>query len=83
MADIYDIQKIKQRIERRFQTNPKIHINVALTQPKLHLDNVEVTITGVFSHIFQIEEMDNGQPQRHTLQYSDILLHHIDILDLD
>lgn len=83
MADIYDVQKIKQRIERRFQTNPKIRINVALTHPKLQLDNVEVTITGVFSHIFQIEENDSGQPRRHALQYSDILLHHIELLDLE
>lgn len=81
MADIYDVQKIRLQIKRRFESNPKMRINVALSQPKLHLNNVEVTITGVFSHIFQIEECDSGTPLRHTLQYSDILLHHIEILD--
>lgn len=81
MTDIYDVQKVRLQIKRRYETNPKMRINVALTQPKLHLEDVEVTITGVFSHIFQIEETDSGKPLRHTLQYSDILLHHIEILD--
>lgn len=81
MTDIYDVQRVHLKIKRRFETNPKMHINVSLTQPKLHLENVEVTITGVFSHLFQIEETESGSPQRHTLQYSDVLLKHIEILD--
>lgn len=81
MADIHDIQKIKLMLQQRMEKNPKMRINVSLSQPKLHLEDVEVTITGVFSHIFQIEERDSGAPQRHTLQYSDILLQNIQILD--
>lgn len=81
MANIYDVEKVRQLIRHRFETNPKMRINVSLTQPKLHLQNVEVTITGVFSHLFQIEECDSGHPLRHTLQYADVLLHHIEILN--
>lgn len=81
MANIYDVEKVRQLIRHRFKTNPKMRINVSLTQPKLHLQDVEVTITGVFSHLFQIEECDSGRPLRHTLQYADVLLHHIEILN--
>lgn len=81
MANIYDVEKVRQQIRHRFETNPKMCINVSLAQPKLHLQNVEVTITGVFSHLFQIEECDSGKPMRHTLQYLDVLLHHIEILN--
>ncbi len=82
MSDIYDVEKLKLRIQQRYRTNPNICINVALTQPKLNLQNVNAKITGAFSHIFQIEETTSGRPQRHTLQYADVALHHIDILDL-
>ena len=59
-----------------------IRINVSLRQPKLHLNDVPVKITGVYRHIFQVEEDSSGQPKRHALQYADVLTHDIEILDL-
>lgn len=82
MSDIYSMQQIRQYILERYHTNPKIRINASLSEPKLHWSNVEVTITGVYAHIFRIEKMESGQKKRYTLQYADVLLHHIELLDL-
>lgn len=77
-----EIQQIRQRILERYQREPKIRINVSMVKPKLQLNYVPVTITGVYAHIFQIEENSSGQAKRHTLQYTDVLTHNIEILDL-
>lgn len=81
MSDIYNVQQIRQRILERYQSDPKIRINVSIAQPKLHLSNVPVEITEVYAHIFQIEENSSGQAKRHTLSYADVLTHNIEILD--
>ena len=82
MSDIYNLQQIRQRILERYRSDPKIRINVSLRQPRLHLNNVPVKITGVYRHIFQVEETSSGQPKRHALQYADVLTHDIELLDL-
>ena len=82
MSDIYNLQQIRQRILERYRSDPKIRINVSIAQPKLHLSNVPVEITGVYAHVFQIEENSSGQAKRHTMSYTDVLTHNIEILDL-
>lgn len=82
MNDIYELQQIRQRISERYLGNPNIRINVSLRQPRLHLNNVPVKITGVYRHIFQVEEVSPGPPKRHALQYTDVLTHDIELLDL-
>ena len=82
MNDIYELQQIRQRISERYLSDPNIRINVSLRQPKLRLSNVPVKITGVYRHIFQVEEDSSGQPKRHALQYADVLTHDIELLNL-
>ena len=82
MNDIYEFQQIRQRISERYLSDPNIRINVSLRQPRLHLCDVPVRITGVYRHIFQVEEDSSGQPKRHALQYADVLTHDIELLDL-
>lgn len=82
MNDIYELQQIRQHISERYRSNPNIRINVSLRQPRLHLNNVPVKITGVYRHIFQVEEDSSGQPKRHALQYADVLTHDIELLDI-
>ena len=82
MSDIYELEQIRQRISERYRSDPDIRINVSLRQPELHLNNVPVAITGVYRHIFQIEETSSGQPKRHALQYADVLTHDIELLDI-
>lgn len=82
MSEIYGLEQIRRRISERYRSDPKIRINVSIAQPKLHLSNVPVKITGVYAHIFQIEENSSGQAKRHTLSYTDVLTHNIEILDI-
>ena len=77
-----EIQQIRQRILERYRHDSKIRINVSIAKPKLHLNDVPVEIMGVYANIFQIEEVTGGQARRHTLQYTDVLTHNIEILDL-
>ena len=55
---------IKSKIQRLYKTNPDIHINVAITSPKVNLKNEPVVIKGVYPHIFQIEERGSVLPKR-------------------
>lgn len=82
MSDIYELEQIRKRISERYRSDPNIRINVSLRQPRLHLNDVPVKITGVYRHIFQVEEASSGQSKRHALQYTDVLTHNIEILDL-
>jgi len=81
-SEIYELEQIRQRISERYLSDPNIRINVSLRQPRLHLNNVPVKITGVYRHIFQVEEVSSGLPKRHALQYTDVLTHDIELLDL-
>ena len=82
MSDITKIEQIRQHILERYQRDPIIRVNVCIAKPKLHISNIPARITGVYAHIFQIEETTDGQARRHTLQYTDVLTHNIEILDL-
>lgn len=73
---------IRTKLQKIYYTDPHISINVSLTNPRINLKNEKVTITGIYPHIFQIEERSSGSPKKHTLQYSDILIGHIEILDM-
>lgn len=73
---------IKSGIERLYKTNPNIHINVTMSSPRINLKNEPVVIKGVYPHIFQIEEQSTGTSKRHTLQYTDVLMHRVEILEL-
>ncbi len=74
------LELIKEQIQSFYRANQEIRVNVSLNTPKLSLTNAKVKITGVYPHIFQIEEYESGKPRRHTLQYTDILIKHIVIL---
>ncbi len=74
--------ELREKIKKLSLTNPNVHINVSLLKPKLNLKNEPVKIMGVYAHIFQIEEYSTGVPVRYTLQYADIIIKRIEILEL-
>lgn len=76
------VDTIKRDIEQLYRTNPHIHINVSMKNPRVFLLDEPVTIIGVYAHIFLIEERTMGTPKTHTLQYADILTHQVEILEL-
>lgn len=74
---------IREKIQKMYETNPQILINVKLSRPKVNLKNEAVTIKGVYPHFFIIEEQSDGLAKEHTLQYSDILIGCVEIQNLD
>lgn len=81
MNDVRDVQQIRQCLQDRLRNNPRLRINVQLNHPKIHLTDVDAALTGVYAHIFEIAETTSGRKQRHTLQYADVLLRHIELLE--
>ncbi len=77
------LDTIKKQIEHLFKTNPTIHMDVFLSAPRLTLENAEVTIKGVYPHLFRIEEFSGGRLKSHTLQYSQIYTRQVIIHELE
>lgn len=73
---------IRTNIQKLYEIDPHIHINVSLSKPKVLLENQPVVITGVYPHIFQIEERSSGFRKTYSLQYTEVLLKHIEIIEL-
>ena len=76
------IEAIRREIERLFRTSPDVHINVTIKRPRVSLRDEPVLITGVYPHIFKIEEWHDGYPRSRTLQYADVLTGQIEIREL-
>ena len=77
------LDTIKAKIKRLYQTNPNIHITASIATPKTELKNELVKLKGVYPHIFQIEETTTGSARCHTIQYTEVLTKHIEILELE
>ncbi len=76
------IETIKKDIERLYKTAPHIHVNVTMRHPKVSVRNEPAQITGLYPNFFQIEERESRYPRRHTLQYNDVLIGRVEILEL-
>ena len=76
------IETIRRDIRNLFETNPNIHVNVTMRHPKVSVENGYAVIKGVYPNIFQIEETDNGYVRCHSVQYNDVLIGRVEILEL-
>ena len=76
------LEIIKEKIKKLYNTNPNVHINVSMSNPRIELKNELVKIKGVYPHIFQIEEGSTGSVKCRTHQYTEVLTRRIEILEL-
>ena len=76
------IQTIRKDIRNLFETDPHIHVNVTMRHPKVSVQNGPAVIKGVYPNIFQIEENENGYVRCHPVQYNDVLIGRVEILEL-
>lgn len=76
------LDNIREKIKKLASSDPIIHINASLQSPRLTLKNAEAKITGIYKHLFLIEESSTGRIRRHTLQYTDILTNQVEIIEL-
>lgn len=77
------LDEIRAKIKNLYDTNPNIHVNVSTTGPKISLSNVPAVITGVYPHIFQIVDTESKNAKSYTLQYTDVLTKHVEIIELE
>ncbi len=76
------LDDIRNKLMQLYRKNPNVHINAVIAHPKMYLKNEAVVIKGVYPHIFQVAERKGKHPQTHTFQYSDVLLHTVEIIEL-
>lgn len=76
------IDTIRKDIRRLFEENPHVHVNVTMRHPKVSVQNGAAVITGVYPNTFQLEETQSGFTQRHSVQYNDVLIGRVEVLEL-
>ena len=76
------IEKIKARINQLFKENNAIHITITLSHPRIYLSDTPVIISGVYPHVFRVEEFGVENPKSYTLQYTDLLTNSVSIKEL-
>ena len=76
------IESIRCDIRRLFEENPHIHVNVTMRHPKVSVQNGPAVIKGIYPNTFQLEETESGFTQRHCVQYNDVLIGRVEILEL-
>lgn len=73
---------IRDQLKKLQGSGSTVHMDVNMNHPKLHLTNAAAKITGVYSHLFQIEEDSTGKIRKHTIQYNELLTKNVVILEL-
>lgn len=76
------LNAIKHGVQRLYATNPNIHINVSVSQPKTHLKNHPVTIKAVYPNVFRVEDHSGDALSCHTVQYAEVLTRQVEIIEL-
>ena len=76
------LTEIKIKIQKLYNTNPQIHINVHSNRPKMYYDNEPAIIRGVYQHIFQLEVKEDNQIKSFYMQYEDVLIKRVEIIEL-
>lgn len=76
------IESIRKGVRHLFETNPHIHMNVTMRHPKVSVQNGPAVIKGVYPNFFQIEETESGYSRSHTVQYNDVFIGRVEILEL-
>ena len=73
---------IKGKLKKRFETDPRVHISIALSHPRIYLKDDPAVIKAVYPHVFRVEETSGGVPRCHIIQYADLLTGQIRIREL-
>jgi len=77
------LKAIKQGVNHLFKTHPQVHMNVNISHDKLHLKKHPVTITAVYPNIFRIEDRTGNDIRQHTIQYVELMMGHVEIVELN
>ncbi len=73
---------VKERLQRLYEKDPHIHITMIMPRAKISVKNAPVVITGIYRHIFQVEQTDAPRPTRYSVQYAELLNGQVQIPEL-
>lgn len=76
------LEYIKGRIKELYESGEPVHIELRATHSRLRSYCMPARITGVYKSIFGVETEENGQTEKRTYQYSDVLIGQIIIEEL-
>ena len=76
------LNAIKARVQTLYRTNPNIHVNVTIPGGRIHLKKHPVTITSVYPNIFQVEDHTTDPASTHIVQYVELMMGYVEILEL-
>ncbi|MBR3894547.1 MAG: hypothetical protein IKJ35_05305 [Clostridia bacterium] len=77
------IESIKSQIQRLYETNPNVHVNIKMTHPRISVKDTAAVITGVYRNLFRIVEHDCGYARTHSIQYAEVLIGQVVIAELE
>jgi len=77
------IESIKSQIQRLYETNPNVHVNIKLKHPRITVNGTAAVITGVYRNLFRIVEHDCGYARTHSIQYAEVLIGQVVIAELE
>ena len=77
-----NIDIIKEKVNKLFLSKSNIHINIKNNRPKVAINNLEVTIKGIYPNIFCVTETNGDTPKSYSFQYVDVLIGRVEILEL-
>ena len=72
------LEVIRTRLRERYERAPQVRITVQMPHTKV-VQDASVTITGVYPHVFCVEEIVGGTMQRHAFQYADVLTRRVEV----
>ena len=74
------IEIIKAKMKDLYESNPAVHVNVSINNPKTSVFIEPATIKAVYPHLFRIEDK---RGEMHTMKYTDLLTRTIEIQELN
>ena len=74
------IEIVRMKMKNLYESNPAVHVNVSISNPKTSIFNEPAVIKGVYPHLFRIEDK---RGETHTLKYTDLLTRNIEIQELN
>lgn len=77
------INTIKTKIKELYESNTILHLTIHDRKMKAFVQNAEVIISAIYPSIFQVTEYNVDSPKTYSIQYVEILMHSIQLKELD
>lgn len=76
------VDYIKNRIQEIYRTDPHIHIRIKTSHSRSPEPDRPAVIKEIYPNIFRVEENDDGCTKYLSVQYAEILMGQVEILEL-